>query len=62
VEVRVEDSEYILLCDAQTSGGLLMSVAPGKVGAVEQRFRERGLFCAKVGTMTERSGTITLVP
>ena len=60
VDVRVEDSEYILMCDAQTSGGLLISVPPEKLGAIEKRFRESGLFYAIVGHVTDQSGTVTL--
>ncbi len=62
VDVRVDESEYTLMCDAQTSGGLLMSVPQDKIAALEQSFREQGLFYAKIGTVTERSGTVTLIP
>jgi selenide,water dikinase len=62
VDVRVNDSEYTLMCDAQTSGGLLMSVPSEKIGRIEQQFRERGLLYAKIGSVTERSGTVTLIP
>jgi len=60
IDVRVDESEYTLLCDAQTSGGLLMSVSPDKIGALEQRFRDGGLFYAKIGKVTEQR-TVTLV-
>jgi selenide, water dikinase len=60
VDARVDESEYTLMCDAQTSGGLLMSVPPEKIDAIEQRFRDGGLFYAKVGKVTERIGTVTL--
>jgi selenide,water dikinase len=60
VDVRVDESEYTLMCDAQTSGGLLMSVPPAKLGAIEKRFREGGLFYANVGKVTDQSGTVTL--
>lgn len=62
VDVRVDESEYILLCDAQTSGGLLLSVAPEKVEAMERRFGEDGLLVARIGSITDRSGTITVLP
>jgi selenium donor protein len=62
VENRTNESELTLMCDAQTSGGLLLSVPPGNVPAIEKRFREGGLFYAKIGTVTDRSGTITLLP
>ena len=60
IDVRVDESEYTLLCDAQTSGGLLISVSPDKIGVLEQRFRDGGLFCAKIGRVTEQR-TVTLV-
>ena len=60
IDVRVDESEYTLLCDAQTSGGLLMSISPDKVAAMEQRFRDGGLFYAKIGKVTEQQ-TVTLV-
>jgi selenide,water dikinase len=61
VDVRVDESEYTLLCDAQTSGGLLIAVPPEKLAAIEQQFRQGGLFYAKVGRITDQSGTVTLV-
>lgn len=62
VEVRVPESELTLMCDAQTSGGLLMAVPAERLGALETRLRESGLFYATIGTMTERSGIVTLLP
>jgi selenide,water dikinase len=62
VDVRVDESEFILMCDAQTSGGLLISVPSTKLPAIERRFREGGLFYATIGTVTDRTGSITLIP
>jgi selenophosphate synthase len=62
VESRVPDSELMLMCDAQTSGGLLMSIAQEKLGALEARLRQGGLFYATIGTMTEQSGKVALIP
>ena len=62
VESNVTDADFTLLCDAQTSGGLLIAVAPAKVAAFEERFRQGGLFCAKIGSLNDRSGTITIRP
>ncbi len=62
VDVRVDESEYILMCDAQTSGGLLMSVPPERVAAIEQRFRDGGLFYANIGMVTDKTGAVTLIP
>ena len=61
IDVRVDESEYTLMCDAQTSGGLLISVPPERVAAFEQRFRDGGLFYANIGIVTDRSGAVTLV-
>jgi hypothetical protein len=37
-----------------------MSVPTEKLAAIEQRFRESGLFYATIGKVTTRSGAITL--
>ena len=60
VVLRAPESELTLLCDAQTSGGLLIAVAPEKASQLERRFEESGLFYAKVGSMTADAGRITL--
>jgi selenium donor protein len=62
VDLRVDDSEFALMCDAQTSGGLLIAVPEDKAAALQARFREGGLFYAKIGRITERAGTVALVP
>jgi selenide,water dikinase len=62
VDVRVDESEFTLMCDAQTSGGLLISVPAARLQAIEQKFRQSGLFYATIGTVTEHSGSITLIP
>ncbi|MEA2489112.1 MAG: selenide, water dikinase [Acidobacteriota bacterium] len=55
------EADLTLLCDAQTSGGLLMAVDSGRAAALEARLQESGLFYAKVGQVTADSGHITLV-
>jgi selenium donor protein len=62
VESRVGEPEYVLMCDAQTSGGLLIAIAPERAPALEAALGESGLFYAKVGSMTADAGRITLVP
>ena len=62
IDVHVDESEFILMCDAQTSGGLLISVSQARSAALEQRFRDGGLFYAKIGKVTEPNGSVTLVP
>jgi selenide,water dikinase len=61
IDVQVDESEYTLMCDAQTSGGLLISVPSEKVALIEKRLRDGGVFYAKVGRVTDRTGTVTLV-
>lgn len=62
VDVRVPESEFMLLCDAQTSGGLLLAVPQEKLAALEARMQQSGLFYATIGTVTEQRGSVTLVP
>ena len=60
VRLNVPEIEYTLSCDAQTSGGLLIAIAPERSGALEARLAESGLFYAKVGRLTADIGRITL--
>ena len=60
VRLSVPESEYTLMCDAQTSGGLLIAIASDRASDLEARFRESGLFYAKIGTVTADRGHITL--
>jgi selenium donor protein len=62
VVANVSAAELTLACDAQTSGGLLISVASESEAALVAGFREGGLFCAKIGVMTDRAGAVTLNP
>lgn len=55
------EEDLTLLCDAQTSGGLLIAIAPDRAAAIEARFQESGLFYAKIGSVTADSGHITLL-
>jgi selenide,water dikinase len=61
VRVHVSEDDFTLMCDAQTSGGLLIAVAEEKASALEAKFAEGGLFYAKVGRMTADAGHITLI-
>ena len=61
VRSSVGEEELTLMCDAQTSGGLLIAVAPEKADQLAARFGESGLFYAKVGTMTGEKGVVALV-
>ena len=62
VDIRVPESEFTLMCDAQTSGGLLIAVSPERLSMLETRLRQSGLFYATIGTMTDQSGKLTLIP
>lgn len=62
VQLNVKESEFTLMCDAQTSGGLLIAVPSERAASLETRMRESGLFYAKVGKMTADRGRITLNP
>jgi selenide,water dikinase len=62
VRSNVTDADYLLLCDAQTSGGLLMAVAPANEEALVAGFRQSGLFYARIGETTDDRGRITIEP
>ena len=62
VALGVGEEDYLLLCDAQTSGGLLMAVPPDRLDALESRMRQSGLFYAKVGVITGSGGKVALAP
>jgi selenide,water dikinase len=62
VEVGVPPAELTMMCDAQTSGGLLLSVPSDRLATLEARMQQSGLFYATIGTVTERSGTLSLIP
>ncbi len=55
----VSKEERLLLCDAQTSGGLLMAVAPDKLDALLTALAKRGVAVrAVIGHMTTKGGRI----
>jgi len=62
VDSRVTADDFMLLCDAQTSGGLLIAVAPERLDAFEAAMREGGLFYAKIGNINGDAGRVTVVP
>jgi selenide, water dikinase len=56
-------AEELLLCDPQTSGGLLLSLPPAGLDALLEGLSERGIRAARVGEVTDRSaGAITVRP
>jgi selenide,water dikinase len=54
--------DYTLLCDAQTSGGLLIAISSERERLLVDRFRESGLFYARIGSVTDERGIVELLP
>ncbi len=50
----MDGTEFILMCDPQTSGGLLIAVDPGAELEFTALLKEQGCFTAKIGVVTER--------
>jgi selenide, water dikinase len=44
----IDEAARLVLCDAQTSGGMLIAVGPDRVGRLVASLRERGAPCAAV--------------
>ncbi len=61
---RVDEQTRLLLADAQTSGGLLIAVAPERWGALDEALRRRGVSpVACIGRLEAGSpGRITVTP
>jgi selenide,water dikinase len=51
----ISEDAKLLLCDAQTSGGLLLSVAPEKEGAMMAALKARGVTGSNIGEILESS-------
>jgi selenide, water dikinase len=60
----MQEVERLLLADAQTSGGLLLSVAANRAGQLRRALQERGVSTvAEIGEVVDDpSGRITVVP
>jgi selenide, water dikinase len=55
----VSEGSRRILCDAQTSGGLLISVAPDRAGSLVEALQARhALAAAIIGTVTERRAVL----
>jgi len=63
-DAEITDDQQILLCDAQTSGGLLISVPESKVDQLLIELKAEGVpISAVVGEITDGpAGTIEVVP
>jgi selenide,water dikinase len=61
-ETRSAREWWDMLCDPQTSGGLLMAVPAERAGALAEALERRGETAARVGTMTEGApGAVTVL-
>jgi selenide,water dikinase len=56
----VPKHEQLLLCDAQTSGGLLASVAPEQAESLLSALRARGVEAAAIGKIEGKGGRIAV--
>lgn len=57
----VTEQDRLLLADAQTSGGLLLSVDPARTEELVERLTAAGVPAAVVGSITQGEGTIVVV-
>jgi selenium donor protein len=60
VNLAVSEEEFTLMCDAQTSGGLLIAIRPDRGAELEALLHQGGLFYAKIGRMTGPAGVVSL--
>lgn len=59
----LDEGDQLLLCDAQTSGGLLMSVPRGRLESLTAALSRRGVTPAHIGEITyEGDGRIDVTP
>ena len=59
-EIQLHDMSYRnLVCDPQTSGGLLIAVSPSSLSEVQSILQAEGLISTTIGSMTQKS-TITV--
>jgi selenide,water dikinase len=48
----IKPDEQVVLCDAQTSGGLLMAASQRRRSRLVAALRERGVWAAEIGKLT----------
>lgn len=60
-DADMSEAEQDLIFDPQTSGGLLLAVAPQDADAMEDAFKEAGRFCQRIGWVAERQEVSVLV-
>ena len=56
-----DDGQKFIICDPQTSGGLLIAVDPEYAGEVEDLLSRHGLESQSIGMMENRSKTLVRV-
>ncbi len=54
------ESDKSIVCDPQTSGGLLVAVAPSGVDEVIHLFLQHGLYATPIGLMKERGQSLVI--
>jgi selenide,water dikinase len=52
-----EESQKFILCDPQTSGGLLVAVSPDTVSEVQQLLQQNQLYAQPIGVMKEKNSS-----
>ena len=62
VDLGTSEVDYRLMCDAQTSGGLLIAIAPEHRTVFEEACARRGVTASRIGVFTDRAGVIELRP
>ncbi len=62
VHSEVSRTDLTLLCDAQTSGGLLMAVSAAREARLTSLLDESGLFYAKIGSMSGSGAPVEILP
>ncbi len=64
IDPAIDEAAQLVLCDAQTSGGMLIAVSPDRVDALQRALRAEGATCAAViGEVEgEAAGLTRVVP
>lgn len=60
-DATIDEATRLVLCDAQTSGGLLIAIAAHDTAQFEEHARSAGVVAARVGTTTAAPG-LRIVP